>query len=570
MNSEAITKGIRRAPARAMYKATGLTDEDLRKPMVAIANTWTEAGPCNFHLRTIAEAVKEGVRAAGGTPIEFNTIVVSDGISMGTEAMKASLVSREVIADSIELCVRGHLFDAVVAISGCDKTIPGTIMALARLDLPSLMIYGGSIAPGFFQGHDVTVQDVFEAVGACMAGKMSESELTDLENRACPGAGACGGQFTANTMSTAATFLGMSPFGVNEIPATEPSKLDAARQCGELVMKLFRENVRPSQIITRDALENAVVSVATTCGSTNAVLHTLAIAREARVPFSIDDFDRLSEKTPVFVDMKPAGRFVATDLWRAGGQALVAQRLKQAGLLKNTPTVSGESMFAHADKAKETAGQEVVRTIDKPLKKSGGIAILRGSVAPEGCVVKLAGHERRQFEGKARCFDSEAAAFDAVTSKQVEAGDVIFIRYVGPKGAPGMPEMLAVTGALIGAGLGDKVALVTDGRFSGASHGLVIGHVAPEAAAGGPIAHVRDGDAITIDIDERVLNVRADLAPRAAVWKPPKPAYESGVFAKYVQLVSSASEGAVTIPLHNTCQANPTKEKTHEPATTRS
>jgi dihydroxy-acid dehydratase len=570
MNSDAIKKGIHRAPARAMYKATGLTDEDLRKPMVAIANTWTEAGPCNFHLRTIAEAVKEGVRAAGGTPIEFNTIVVSDGISMGTEAMKASLVSREVIADSIELAVRGHLFDAVVAISGCDKTIPGTIMALARLDLPSLMIYGGSIAPGFFQGHDVTVQDVFEAVGACMAGRMTESELTDLENRACPGAGACGGQFTANTMSTAATFLGMSPFGVNDIPATEPAKLEAARECGELVMKLFRDNLRPSQIMTREALENAVVSVATTCGSTNAVLHTLAIAREARVPFSIDDFDRLSEKTPVFVDMKPGGRFVATDLWRAGGQTLVAKRLKEAGLLKNTMTVSGESMFVHADRANETAGQEVVRPIDKPLKKSGGIAILRGSIAPEGCVVKLAGHERRQFTGRARCFESEAAAFDAVTSKQIEAGEVIFIRYVGPKGAPGMPEMLAVTGALIGAGLGDKVALVTDGRFSGASHGLVIGHVAPEAAAGGPIAHVRDGDEISIDIDERVLNVNADLSSRAALWKPPKPAYESGVFAKYVQLVSSASEGAVTIPLHTTCQTNPSKEKSNEPATTRS
>jgi dihydroxy-acid dehydratase len=549
MNSDTIKKGIHRAPARAMYKATGLTDEDLAKPMVAIANTWTEAGPCNFHLRTIADAVKEGVLAAGGTPIEFNTIVVSDGISMGTEAMKASLVSREVIADSIELAVRGHMFDAVVAISGCDKTIPGTLMALARLDLPSLMIYGGSIAPGQFQGRDVTVQDVFEAVGACMAGRMTESELNDLENRACPGAGACGGQFTANTMSTVATFLGMSPFGVNDIPALEPSKLDAARKCGETVMELFHKNVRPSQIMTRDALENAVASVATTCGSTNAVLHTLAIAREARLPFSIDDFDRISEKTPVYVDMKPGGRFVATDLWRAGGQALVAQRMKQVGLLKDAPTVSGQTMFQHADAAKETAGQEVVRAADKPLKKSGGIAVLRGSLAPEGCVIKLAGHERRHFEGRARCFDSEAAAFDAVQQKKIEAGDVIFIRYVGPKGAPGMPEMLAVTGALIGAGLGDKVALVTDGRFSGASYGLVIGHVAPEAAAGGPIAHVRDGDPVTINVDERVINVNADLASRAAQWKPPKAAYESGVFAKYAQLVSSASEGAVTIPL---------------------
>jgi dihydroxy-acid dehydratase len=570
MNSDAIKKGIHRAPARAMYKATGLTDEDLRKPMVAIANTWTEAGPCNFHLRTLAEAVKEGVRAAGGTPIEFNTIVVSDGISMGTEAMKASLVSREVIADSIELAVRGHLFDAVVAISGCDKTIPGTLMALARLDLPSLMIYGGSIAPGQFQGRDVTVQDVFEAVGACMSGRMTESELTDLENRACPGAGACGGQFTANTMSTVATFLGMSPFGTNDVPAEEPAKLTEARRCGQLVMELFHKNVRPSQIMTREALENAVASVATTCGSTNAVLHTLAIAREARVPFSIDDFDRISERTPVYVDMKPGGRFVATDLWKAGGQALVAKRMKEAGLLKDAPTVSGQTMFQHADAAKETAGQEVVRPLNNPLKKSGGIAILRGSIAPEGCVVKLAGHERRRFEGKARVFDSESAAFDAVTGGQIKPADVIFIRNVGPKGAPGMPEMLAVTGALIGAGLGDSVALVTDGRFSGASHGLVIGHVSPEAAAGGPIAFVRDGDAITIDIDERVINVAADLAPRAAVWKPPKAAYESGVFAKYVQLVSSASEGAVTIPLQYTNQASQPKEKQHEPATTRS
>lgn len=571
MNSDAIKKGIHRAPARAMLKATGLTDEDLSKPLVAIANTWTEAGPCNFHLRTIAESVKEGVRAAGGTPLEFNTIVVSDGISMGTEAMKASLVSREVIADSIELAVRGHLFDAVVAISGCDKTIPGTIMALARLDLPSLMIYGGSIMPGQFQGRDVTVQDVFEAVGACMAGRMTTTELTDLENRACPGAGACGGQFTANTMSTAATFLGISPMGVNEIPATDPRKHEAARQCGELVMKLFREDVRPSQIITADALENAVTSVATTCGSTNAVLHTLAIAREAGLPFTIDDFDRISERTPVYVDMKPGGRFVATDLERAGGMALVAQRLHQAGLLKDTMTVTGKTLFEHAAQAKETQDQPVVRPFGQPLKKSGGIAILRGSLAPEGCVVKLAGHERRQFEGPARVFDSEDAAFEAVQKQNVQPGDVVVIRNVGPKGAPGMPEMLAVTGALVGAGLGDKVALITDGRFSGASHGLVIGHVAPEAAAGGPLAHVRDGDSITINIDQRVLDVNADLAVRAVGWKPPKPAYESGVFAKYAQLVSSASEGAVTIPLSTKPSRQPSpKEKQHERATARS
>lgn len=571
MNSDAIKKGIHRAPARAMLKATGLTDADLEKPLVAIANTWTEAGPCNFHLRDIAEAVKEGVRAAGGTPLEFNTIVVSDGISMGTEAMKASLVSREVIADSIELAVRGHMFDAVVAISGCDKTIPGTIMALARLNLPSLMIYGGSIMPGQFQGRDVTVQDVFEAVGACMAGKMTSSELNDLENRACPGAGACGGQFTANTMSTAATFLGISPMGVNEIPATDPRKLEAAKQCGELVMRLFADNVRPSDIITSQSLENAVTSVATTCGSTNAVLHVLAIAREAGLPFTIDDFDRISERTPVYVDMKPGGRYVAPDLERAGGMALVAQRLQQAGLLHDTPTVSGKSMFEHAQSARETKDQPVVRPVDQPLKKSGGIAILRGSLAPEGCVVKLAGHERRHFEGRARVFDSEAAAFDAVHTGAIKGGDVIVIRNVGPKGAPGMPEMLAVTGAIIGAGLGDSVALITDGRFSGASHGLVVGHIAPEAAAGGPIAFIRDGDQITINIDERVINVNVCLGERSQNWKPPKPAYSSGVFAKYVQLVSSASEGAVTIPLNTPTAATKSnaKEKQHEPTAAR-
>jgi len=569
MNSDAIKKGINRAPARAMLKATGLTDEDLKKPLVAIANTWTEAGPCNFHLRTIAEAVKEGVRAAGGTPLEFNTIVVSDGISMGTEAMKASLVSREVIADSIELAVRGHMFDAVVAISGCDKTIPGTIMALARLDLPSLMVYGGSIMAGQFQGRDVTIQDVFEAVGACNAGRMTTEDLTDLENRACPGAGACGGQFTANTMSTAATFLGISPMGANEVPATDPRKYDVSRDCGRLVMELLSKNLRPSQIITVDALENAVASVATTCGSTNAVLHMLAIAREAGLPFTLDDFDRISQKTPVLVDLKPGGRFVAPDLERAGGMALVAKRLKQLDLLKDTLTVTGRTLFEHAEAAQETPGQQVVRSADQPIKKSGGIAILRGSLSPEGCVVKLAGHERRQFQGPARVFETEAAAFEALQQNKFQAGDAIVIRYVGPKGAPGMPEMLAVTGALAGAGLADKVALITDGRFSGASHGLVVGHVSPEAAVGGPLAHVRDGDLITINIDERIVDVQADLVPRAAEWKPPKAVYPSGVFAKYVRLVSSASEGAVTIPLSNNCHVTH-KEKQHETTAARS
>lgn len=548
-----------------MLKATGLTDADLAKPLVAIANTWTEAGPCNFHLRDIAEKVKEGVRLAGGTPLEFNTIVVSDGISMGTEGMKASLVSREVIADSIELAVRGHMFDAVVAISGCDKTIPGTIMALARLNLPSLMIYGGSIMPGQFQGKDVTVQDVFEAVGACMAGKMTPEELAKLENGACPGAGACGGQFTANTMSTAATLLGISPMGFNEIPATDPRKLDAAVDCGKLVMDLYKANVRPETILTRNALDNAIASVATTCGSTNAVLHLLAIARELGVALSIDDFDTVSERTPVLVDMKPGGRFTAPDLERAGGMALIAARLMDLGLITDIPTVSGKTLFEHARDAKETTGQQVVRASDNPIKKSGGIAILRGSLAPEGCVVKLAGHERRSFSGPARVFDAEHDAFDAVQAGTIKPGDVMVIRNVGPKGAPGMPEMLQVTGALVGAGLGGTVGLITDGRFSGASHGLVVGHVAPEAAAAGPIAHVRDGDVITIDVDKRVLNVDANLAERASQWRPREPAYKSGVFAKYVQLVSSASEGAVTIPL--TAASTQRKESQREPHT---
>lgn len=533
-----------------MLKATGLTDEDLAKPLVAVANTWTEAGPCNFHLRGLAEKVKEGIRSAGGTPLEFNTVVVSDGISMGTEAMKASLVSREIIADSIELATRGHLFDAVVALSGCDKTIPGTVMALTRLNLPSLMLYGGSIQPGQFQGRDVTVQDVFEAVGACMAGKMTEAELNDLENRACPGAGACGGQFTANTMSTAMTFLGMSPMGANDIPATDARKAEVAFYCGQQVMKLLAEDVRPSAIITRQSLENAVASVATTGGSTNAVLHLLAIAREAGVELTIDDFDRLSRRTPVYVTLKPGGLYVAADLERAGGMALVASRLEKAGLLHDTPTVSGKTLFQEAAQHKETEGQKVVAPEGKPFKPTGGLAILRGSLAPEGCVIKLSGHESVQngFEGKARVFDTEAAAFAAIQDGTIQAGDAVIIRWVGPQGGPGMPEMLQVTGALVGAGLGSSVALITDGRFSGASHGLVVGHVAPEAAKGGPIALVKDGDKITIDVEKRTLNVEADLNGRTAPARPVEPAYQSGVFAKYAYLVSSASEGAVTFP----------------------
>ncbi|MBX9951169.1 MAG: dihydroxy-acid dehydratase [Candidatus Obscuribacterales bacterium] len=546
MYSDGIKKGPNRAPARAMFKATGLTDADLEKPLVAIANTWTEVGPCNFHLRELADKVKDGVRKAGGTPLEFNTIVVSDGISMGTEAMKASLVSREVIADSIELCVRGHMFDAVVALSACDKTIPATLMALARLDLPSVMLYGGSIMPGQYEGHDVTIQDVFEAVGACAAGKMTPEQLKQMENGACPGAGACGGQFTANTMSTAATFLGMSPMSANDVPAKDPRKFAVAERCGILVMELLQKNVRPSSIITRRALENAIASVVATGGSTNAVLHLLAIAREAGVALELDDFDRISAKTPIIADLKPGGRFTAPDMETAGGQRLLAKRLKDAGLISDSPTVTGRSLFEEAADAVETEGQQVLTTVEKPLKATGGIGILRGSLAPEGCVVKLSGHNRTNFVGPARVFDTEDAAFKAVQTGGIKAGDVVVIRYVGPKGAPGMPEMLGVTGAIVGAGLSDSVSLITDGRFSGATYGFMIGHVSPEAAAGGPIAHIKDGDEIEIDVTKKVVNINADLASRQKDWQPKEQAYKTGVFAKYAKLVSSASEGAVT------------------------
>jgi len=546
MQSDRIKKGLNRAPARAMLKATGLTDADLDKPLVAVANTWTEAGPCNFHLRDLAAKVKDGIRKAGGTPFEFNTIVVSDGISMGTEAMKASLVSREVVADSIEVAVRGHLFDAVVAIAGCDKTIPGAIMALARLDLPSVLLYGGSIMPGQFQGKDVTIQEVFEAVGACAAGLMTPEDLTDLENKACPGAGACGGQFTANTMSTAATFMGISPFGVNEVPATHPAKGAQAERCGQLVMELLEKNVRVSSVMNKEALENAIASVAATGGSTNAVLHIMAIARELGVDLELADFDKVSARTPIVVDFKPWGKFVANDLYEAGGMSVIAKRLMEAGLITDQPTVSGKTLFEEAKAAKETAGQKVVRANSEPLAPRGGFAILHGTLAPEGCVVKVAGNAKLYFSGPARVFDEESEAFDAVQQGKVKAGDVVVIRNVGPKGAPGMPEMLAVTGALIGAGLGGAVALVTDGRFSGATHGFMVGHVSPEAAQGGAIALVQDGDIVTIDVDNRVMNVDADLATRKVSWKAKPPKYNSGVFAKYANSVSSASDGAVT------------------------
>ena len=548
--SGAITDGPSRAPARAMLKAVGFTDADLRKPIIGVANTWIEIGPCNYHLRTLAEHVKEGVRQAGGTPMEFNTVSISDGITMGSQGMKASLISRDLIADSIELVARGNMFDGIITLSGCDKTIPGTIMALARLDIPGVMLYGGSIAPGEFHGRNITIQDVFEAVGAHAAGRMSDADLLMVENQACPGAGACGGQFTANTMSTVGEFLGISPMGYNDVPALDPDKARIGREAGALVMDLLKRNVRPRQVITRDSIENAIASVAATGGSTNAVLHLLAIACEAGVALDIDDFDRISRKVPLLADLKPSGRFVATDMYKAGGARLIAKRLKEAGILKGAaPTVTGKTIGEEADAGSEPPGQEVVRPLSNPMSPNGGLAILRGNLAPEGAVVKIAGKKVLTFTGTARVFDNEEAAFEAVDKNRIKPGDVLVIRYEGPKGGPGMREMLAVTGALQGQGLGEQVALLTDGRFSGATHGLMAGHVAPEAAAGGPIAAVRDGDTIVFDIPNRQLRVEltdAEISKRMSGWTAPKPLFETGVMAKYAKLVSSASLGAIT------------------------
>jgi dihydroxy-acid dehydratase len=549
--SRALTEGPSRAAARAQLKGIGYDDEALSKPIIGVASTWIETMPCTFHLRALAAKVKQGIRDAGGTPMELNTVAISDGITMGTSGMKTSLVSREVIADSIELVARGHFFDAVIALSGCDKTIPGTVMALARLNVPAVMLYGGSIPPGRFQGRDVTIQEVFEAVGAHAAGRMTDEELHELEGAASPGAGACGGQFTANTMAMAFEVLGISPMGPSMVPAQYPSKAEVAYEAGKLVVDVLKRGVLPRDIITREALENAIAAVTSSGGSTNGVLHLLAVAREAGVELSIDDFDAISERTPLLCDLKPGGRYVAVDLHEAGGVPVLVDRLRELGVLHaDAMTVTGQTVGEIADGARETAGQRVIRPLDDPLKPTGGLAILRGNLAPEGCVVKLAGHERRHHTGPARVFDGEEAAMAAATHGGISAGDVVVIRNEGPVGGPGMREMLGVTAAINGAGLGDTVALLTDGRFSGATHGFMAGHVAPEAAKGGPIAAVQDGDEITIDVDGRRIDVALDedeIARRVAAYRSPDNGDSTGVLAKYAALVSSASEGAVTL-----------------------
>jgi dihydroxy-acid dehydratase len=548
--SSVVFDGPERAFARAYMKGIGFGDDDLSRPTVGIANTWIEAMPCNFHLRGLAEHVKEGVRAAGGTPLEFNSIAISDGITMGTEGMKTSLVSREVIADSIELTARGYQFDAVIALSGCDKTIPGCVMALARLDVPSLMLYGGSILPGRWHGQDVTIQDVFEAIGKHATGEMSDEDLYELEGCASPGAGACGAQFTANTMASAFEVMGISPMGTSMVPAVAGAREQVARECGQLVMKVLADDLRPSQIITKDSIENAIATVAMSGGSTNGVLHLLAVANEAGIELTIDDFDRISERTPLLGDLKPGGRYVAKDLYEAGGVGVLAKRLDEAGVLhRDAITVTGKTIGEEAEATQETPAQQVVRPLDDPIKPTGGLVILRGNLAPEGCVVKVAGEERRKHTGPARVFGSEEECFAVVEQQGIKPGDVVVIRNEGPSGGPGMREMLQVTAALVGEGIGDQVALLTDGRFSGATHGLMAGHVAPEANRGGPIAAVRDGDVITLDIEARRLDVDLpdeEIARRVESYEPPEPRYERGVMAKYAASVSSASEGAVT------------------------
>ena len=551
--SAAITDGPDRAPARAMLKGTGFTDDDLARPIVGVATTWIETMPCNLNQRELAEHVKRGVREAGGTPMELNTIAVSDGVSMGTEGMRCSLVSREVIADSLELAARGHLFDGLVCLVGCDKTIPAAVMALARLDIPGLVLYNGSIAAGRYKGRDVTIQDVFEVVGAHAAGRVGPEEVHALESVACPGAGACGGQFTANTMSMALDLLGISPAGLNGIPAMHADKARAAEDAGRLAMRLVRDDVRPSQIITRESIENAIAGIAASGGSTNGVLHLLAIAHELGIPLEIDDFDAIAGRTPIVASLTPGGRYVAVDLHEAGGVALVTRELAKAGLVHGEArNVDGRTVDQIVADAHETPGQRVVLPVDRPLSPTGGLAILRGNLAPDGCVVKLAGHERRLHVGPARVFEREEDAFAAVKGRLIRPGDVVVIRYEGPAGGPGMREMLHVTAALVGEGLGEEVALITDGRFSGATHGLMVGHIAPEAFRGGPIAAVEEGDTIVLDVDARELRLDLpddEIARRLAAWRAPAPRYTTGVLAKYASLVSSASEGAVTRPV---------------------
>jgi dihydroxy-acid dehydratase len=551
--SYTITQGKDRAPARSFLKGIGFTDEDLKKPIIGIANTWIGTMPCNFKLRDLAVQVAAGIRKAGGTPMEYNTIAISDGITMGTEGMKASLVSRDIIADSIELVARGHMFDGIVALVACDKTIPGAAMALMRLNIPGLIMYGGSILPGRYQGRDLTIQDVYEAVGANAAGKMTDEELLAIENSACPGAGACGGQFTANTMATVMEIMGLSPMGTASVPQVDPRKADVAERCGELVLSLVKQNLRPRDIVTRTAIDNAIASVATTGGSTNAVLHLLAIARESGIPLSIDDFQTISERTPLLVDLKPAGKFVAVDVDKAGGIPVIAKRLVDGGYVDGSAmTVTGRTVAQEAADAKETPGQEVIHALNDPIKASGGLVILRGSLSPEGCVIKVTGIERKQQRGPARVFESEEAAMAAVMHGKINAGDIVVIRYEGPRGGPGMREMLGVTSAIVGAGLSESVALITDGRFSGATRGFCVGHIAPEAAMRGPIAAVEEGDSILLDIENRKIDLEVPanvVEDRLKKWKTPEPRYRSGVFAKYVALVGSASEGAVTTPL---------------------
>jgi dihydroxy-acid dehydratase len=550
LQSHTITQGRDRAPARAMLKAIGFTDEDLAKPIIGVANTWIETMPCNYNLRELAVKVKEGIRAAGGTPMEFNTIAISDGVTMGTEGMKASLISRELIADSIELMERGHMFDGIVALVACDKTIPGAAMALLRLNVPGVVLYGGTIMPGKFEGHDVTIQDVFEAVGAHARGKITDAQLLDIEDHACPGAGACGGQFTANTMATVLELIGLSPMGTASVPQIDKRKDAVAYRCGEIILNAVRKDIRPRDICTRKAFENAIAGVAGTAGSTNAVLHLLAMAREAGVPLSIDEFEPILARTPVFVDIKPGGKYMAADVDKVGGIPVIAKRLMEGGYVDpSAVTVTGRTFGEEAADAKETAGPPVILPLSQALKPRGGIAILRGSLAPEGCVIKLAGHEKKVHHGPARVFEREEDAMAAVQEGKIKENDVVVIRYEGPRGGPGMREMLGVTGAIVGAGLSDSVALLTDGRFSGATHGFMIAHVAPEAFNGGPIAVVHEGDPITVDAERGVLELdipKEEIARRLAAWRPREPRYKNGVIAKYCKLVASASEGAIT------------------------